>query len=117
MTLSQTLALSPGQYVLNFFLGDINGGHASYGLASAVEVLFGGSSLGVFSNAAGGTSTNRMEVLVPFTSNGVNNTLAFSTRDLTLVSYIDGRRRSWQFGNDRVPGLFSRRRAGRAAVT
>jgi hypothetical protein len=87
VALSQTLPLSAGQYLLSFFLGDINGGDPRYSRASAVEVLFGGSSLGTFTNAAGGLTTNWLQVEVPFTSNGVNNTLTFRTTGLTLDNY------------------------------
>lgn len=87
IALSQTLALSAGQYMLSFYLGDINGGDSRYALPSSVEVLFGGSSLGTFSNLAGGTTTNWIQVLVPFTSNGVNNVLTFSTEGLRLDNF------------------------------
>jgi hypothetical protein len=87
VALSQTLALSAGQYMLSFYLGDINGGDTRYSLPSSVEVLFGGNSLGIFSNSAGGATTNWMGVQVPFTSNGVNNTLTFSTTGMQLDNY------------------------------
>jgi hypothetical protein len=87
VALSQNLSLNAGQYVLSFYLGDINGGDSRYGLASSVEVIFGGSSLGTFSNSAGTTTTHWMEVQVPLVSDGVNNTLTFSTVGLALDSY------------------------------
>jgi hypothetical protein len=87
VALSQTLSLIAGQYMLSFYLGDINGGDSRYSLASSVEVLFGGTSLGIFSNAAGGATTNWMAVAVPFTSDGVNNTLTFTTTGLQLDNY------------------------------
>lgn len=78
--------MSAGQYVLSFCLGDINGGDSRYLLASSVAVRFGGSSLGIFSNAACGATTNWMEVTIPFASDGTN-TLTFSSAGLTLDHY------------------------------
>lgn len=87
VALSQTLALSAGQYMLSFYLGDINGGDTRYDLPSSVEVLFGGNSLGIFTNSAGGATTNWRQVLVPLTSDGVNNVLTFSTANLRLDNF------------------------------
>lgn len=87
VALSQTLALSAGQYMLSFYLGDIDGGDSRYNLPSSVEVLFAGVSVGTFTNSDGGATTNWKKFELPFTSDGINNLLTFSTANLNLDSY------------------------------
>lgn len=87
VALSQTVSLAAGSYLLSFYLGDIKN-TSPYSLASSVKVLINDVQQGsTFSNAAGTTSTNWVQFLVPFVSSGGATKVTFSTAGLTLDNY------------------------------
>ena len=114
VSLSQTVNLAVGSYLLSFYLGDIKDA-GGYALPSAVKVLINNVQQGgTFFNSAGTLTTNWAQILVPFTTTGGSTTLTFSTAGLTLDSYT---------GLDNVvltavpePGAWLMMLAGMAAV-
>lgn len=87
VSLSQTVNLAAGSYLLSFYLGDIKNS-SPYGLTSSVKVLINDVQQGsTFSNGAGTTSTNWVQFLVPFVSSGGATKVTFSTAGLTLDNY------------------------------
>lgn len=87
--LSQTVSLVAGNYVLSFYLGNVNS-DPQFGLSlpASVKVLINNQQQGgIFTNSAGSTTTNWEQVLVPFQSLGGSTTITFSTFGLNLDYY------------------------------
>jgi len=115
VSLSQTVSLLAGSYLLSFYLGDISNS-SNYNSSSEVKVLINNvQQPGTFVNSAGTSTTNWAQMLVPFTLlTGGPTTVAFSTAGLTLDNYT---------GIDNVvltavpePGAWLMMLAGMAAV-
>ena len=87
VSLSQTVNLAAGNYLLSFFVGDISES-PNYTLASSVKVLINNIPVGgTFSNSAGTGTANWAAMSVPFSSLGGSTTVTFSTAGLTLDNF------------------------------